>query len=181
MVSHETQEHGIVEIGMEIWSLRDHLKSLGLLELLCLVKVTQTHTQSGLQSSSQGFLSHGLHFPLQARIFYLQSLILYLYFLPPFLLPLVLFQHSFKFWSLSCTLPSADSPDFPILSLPRCLSTRTPLRGLLLPSTALSAPPPGCLPCFLCRYPFITPSGKPGSLCLSPQTIFFLILIFGSS
>lgn len=97
MVSHETQEHGIVEIGMEIWSLRDHLKSLGLLELLCLVKVTQTHTQSGLQPSSQGFLSHGLHFPLQARIFYLQSLILYLYFLPPFLLPLVLFQHHLNF------------------------------------------------------------------------------------
>lgn len=97
MVSHETQEHGIVEIGTEIWSLRDHLKSLRLLELLCLVKVTQTHTQSGLQSSSQGVLSHGLHFPLQARIFYLQSLILYLYFLPPFLLPLVLFQHHLNF------------------------------------------------------------------------------------
>lgn len=105
---------------------------------------------------------------------------LFVFFTPIFIATGVI-STSFKFWSLSCTLPSADSPDFPILSLPKCLSTPAPLRGLLLPSTALSAPPPGCLPCFLCQYQFITPSGKPGSLCLSPQTIFFLILIFGSS
>ena len=130
MVSRETQENGIVEI----WSLRDLLNSFGLLELLCLVKVTQTHTQPGLQSSSQGFLSHGLHFPFPAIIFYLQSLILYLYFLPPFLLPLVLFQHHLNFDpylapSTLLTLCSPISP-FYLSSLP--FHSHPSMIGLLL-------------------------------------------------
>lgn len=62
-VSLEIKEQG----RFEIWSLRDHLKSFGFLELLHLVKVTETHVQSGLQSSSQGFLNNGLPFPILSQ------------------------------------------------------------------------------------------------------------------
>lgn len=132
--------YGRFEIKTEIWSLRDLLKSFEFLELLYLVKVTKTHTQSGLQSS---FLSNGLHFPSPARMFCLQHFCLYLYFFTPFLLPLILFQHHLiliQTWPTffqSCLAPSplltllpkffhSPSPQLPLLSHSSTLGLLSP-------------------------------------------------------
>lgn len=158
--------YGRFEIKTEIWSLRDHLKSFEFLELLCLVKVTKTHTQSGLQSS---FLSNGLHFPSLARTFCLRHFSLYLYFLTPIFIATDIISTSFNFDPDLTNFSSPVlhhplfwlySPNFSILPLPKCLSSPTP------PPWAYSLPL-GCLPWSLNLYNFITPSGKPESLHLS--------------
>lgn len=100
-------------------SLRGHLKSVGFLELLHLVKVTQTHTQAGLQPSSQGFLRSDLHFPFPARTFYLQRLSLYLYFLTLIFIAIGIISTSFNF-----------DPELTYFSSP---FLHPPLSGSLLP------------------------------------------------
>lgn len=130
--------NGRFEIRTVIWSLRDHFKSFGFSESLHLVKLTKTHARSGFQSSSQGFLSNGSHFPLPARTFYLQCLSLYLYFLTPIFIATGIISTSFYF-DLGLTYFSSLCLHFPSYNslLPQFFHSISPQRPLLTHSSTL--------------------------------------------